>query len=418
MPAIALCYWGLPRSTRTVVKSHQTHIFDELIKHGIEFDVYTHTWNETKNRVWESILETPIYPNDIQLLNPIKYQIDDQNEFKRSLNMSDYYYVQDIENEWRLPLLENHLCALESMKRVTSLMLLSGIKYDYVIFIRPDANITTSLPIQEILDYMRTPNTIILPNFDHFEGYNDRFAFMRYENTTLYSHRIDGLKEYRKHNGRIVSEKYCKYVIDKCYDNVRFVDFKFELVYNNKLTLHDVINNNTDKNTVHSYIEVYEKLFEPIRLTASRIMEIGIYEGGSIDMWSKYFLNAEIHGADIDLRYNKYSFTDPRIKLHCENAYSNSFVSIFDCQSFDVIIDDGPHTLDSMIQFVQLYPKLLKQNGLMIIEDVQSADWIPEILKHLPIELQQSVIVFDRRHIKGRYDDIQIVIRNTCMIGI
>jgi spermidine synthase len=177
-------------------------------------------------------------------------------------------------------------------------------------------------------------------------------------------------------------------------------------------------NNNTDKNTLHSYVDVYEKLFKSIRLTATRVMEIGVFDGGSIDMWSKYFLHAEIHGVDIDLRRNKYSFTDPRIMLHSENAYSSSFVNTFEHGSFDVIIDDGPHTLESMIQFVQLYPKLLKQNGLLIIEDVQSADWIPEILKHLPIDLQQSVIVFDRRHIKGRYDDIQIVVRNSSMIGI
>lgn len=34
-------------------------------------------------------------------------------------------------------------------------------------------------------------------------------------------------------------------------------------------------NNYGDKGTAHSYIETYEKLFEPIRITASNVMEKG-----------------------------------------------------------------------------------------------------------------------------------------------
>lgn len=169
----------------------------------------------------------------------------------------------------------------------------------------------------------------------------------------------------------------------------------------------------TDKDTWHSYLGVYETLFESIRDSATRIMEIGVCEGGSIDMWSKYFTNAEIYGADIDLTRIHYKFTDPRIKLYNKNAYDQAFVDSLEEQSFDAIIDDGPHTLESMIQFVKLYPKLLKPDGLLIIEDVQSADWIPEILKNLPKHMIQSSVIFDRRHLKGRYDDIQIVCRNT-----
>jgi cephalosporin hydroxylase len=169
----------------------------------------------------------------------------------------------------------------------------------------------------------------------------------------------------------------------------------------------------TDKDTWHSYLGVYETLFEDIKDTATRIMEIGVSEGGSINMWSNYFTNAEIYGADIDLSRMHYTFTDPRIKLYNGNAYDQAFVDSLEQDSFDAIIDDGPHTLESMIQFVNLYPKLLKPNGLLIIEDVQSADWIPQILKNLPNHMIQSSVVFDRRHLKNRYDDIQIVCRNT-----
>jgi len=58
---------------------------------------------------------------------------------------------------------------------------------------------------------------------------NDRFAIMRFESVLWYSHRINRIREFRKHYGRIVSEKYVKYVVDGHY-LPQFVDFYFCLV--------------------------------------------------------------------------------------------------------------------------------------------------------------------------------------------
>ena len=130
-------------------------------------------------------------------------------------------------------------------------------------------------------------------------------------------------------------------------------------------------------------------------------------------MWHKYFQNAEIHASDITLHNVSVDLSDSRFKIYETNAYDESFVKTFDVEMFDVIIDDGAHTLDSMIRFSQLYPKLLKLDGLLVIEDIQSLDWIPEIVKHLPTHMIPHVQVFDMRHINGRYDNIMIVCRNS-----
>ena len=60
----------------------------------------------------------------------------------------------------------------------------------------------------------------------------------------------------------------------------------------------------TDKNTAHSYLELYEKLLNSKKETAKNILEIGIGDfkeknGGSIKMWYEYFINATIHSLDI-----------------------------------------------------------------------------------------------------------------------
>lgn len=169
-----------------------------------------------------------------------------------------------------------------------------------------------------------------------------------------------------------------------------------------------IINNSaTDKNTSHSYLDVYESLFAPIRQSCQRILEIGVQEGGSIALWTEYFPNADVYGFDINLDKVIVDLSNPRIHTKLCDAYDSKVVSTIDPMSFDVIIDDGPHTKASMITFAGMYPQLLKNGGICVIEDVQSMDWVTDIVNAFPKYMKVDVI--DRRHIKGRWDDIMIV---------
>ena len=47
----------------------------------------------------------------------------------------------------------------------------------------------------------------------------------------------------------------------------------------------------------------------------------------------------------------------------------------------------------------------------MIIEDLQSFDWVDELTKYVPFEYKDKVEVFDLRQMKGRYDDLLFVIK-------
>ena len=57
-----------------------------------------------------------------------------------------------------------------------------------------------------------------------------------------------------------------------------------------------VDNSRTDKNTVHSYLPLYQKLLLGKKETAKNVLEVGIYGGGSIKLWSDYFTNANVYG--------------------------------------------------------------------------------------------------------------------------
>ncbi len=183
-------------------------------------------------------------------------------------------------------------------------------------------------------------------------------------------------------------------------------------------SLLELINdNNTDKNTTHSYLDTYESLFSKRRSTTSNVLEIGIGDfeelnGGSVELWYNYFLNATIHAVDIlDItRVFPHIQNNPRIQLFTgSNGYDPDFFEktfLKNNIKFDIMIDDGPHTLESMKQFIDLYNQVLAPGGIMIIEDVQDISWIEHLTNATPNNLKEYIKVYDLRDNKGRYDDI------------
>lgn len=191
------------------------------------------------------------------------------------------------------------------------------------------------------------------------------------------------------------------------------------------MSLADIVDNSrTDKNTTHSYLKLYQNLLVAKKETARNVLEIGIGDGqgitngGSIKLWHDFFVNAKVYALDIqDINaiWNGLKNND-RIILHTSvDAYSKKFVQsefIGKDIKFDMMLDDGPHTLESMKSFITLYSPLLANDGLLIIEDIQDPKWINELYKAVPDNLKQFVSAYDLRKNKNRYDDIVLTIKN------
>ena len=171
-------------------------------------------------------------------------------------------------------------------------------------------------------------------------------------------------------------------------------------------------NERTDKNTVHSYLPLYQELLKGKKDTAKNVLEVGIYTGGSIKLWSDFFPNATTYGLDIIADYHIWDElkNKDRIKLYTSyDAYNDGdFNTNFLNKDtrFDFMLDDGPHTLESMKQFIKLYSQVMTDDGILIIEDVQSYDWIEVLKNEVPEHLKKYIKVYDLRQNKGRYDDI------------
>ena len=170
------------------------------------------------------------------------------------------------------------------------------------------------------------------------------------------------------------------------------------------------MNYRTDKFTGHQYLEVYNQLFTPRKESAKNILEIGIQNGGSMQLWNDYFLQAHIHGADIIPLPLDFILTD-RMTHHIGNAYTVDFIQDnFSKILFDIIIDDGPHSLESFIFFAKHYSSIIAPGGVMIIEDIPSIDWTIQIINTFPPDMKSKTRIVDNRYINNRWDDILVVL--------
>jgi len=149
----------------------------------------------------------------------------------------------------------------------------------------------------------------------------------------------------------------------------------------------------TDKQKeVHNYVQFYEKYFTPIKEEKLKILEIGIYRppvggkasvGASLKTWGDYFINSEIYGVDLD------SFTDvddSRIKTIMANQefrYKNNDINGLNDvvekfgPEFDIIVEDGGHTMLQQQLTLGFMFKFLKPNGLFVIEDLHTSYFAP-----------------------------------------
>jgi cephalosporin hydroxylase len=165
--------------------------------------------------------------------------------------------------------------------------------------------------------------------------------------------------------------------------------------------------NRTDKELRHSYCSlVYENLFAPYRDKTLNILEIGICHGGSLILWNDYFPNATIIGVDNDDQTAPPLKLYNRISTHFVDAYSDNFANTIN--DIDILIDDGPHSLDSQLQCIDLYLHKVRSGGLFIIEDIRSIDnanKLIEKVKHLNYELHDSTSE------TGNHDNNVLIVR-------
>jgi len=134
----------------------------------------------------------------------------------------------------------------------------------------------------------------------------------------------------------------------------------------------------TDKgSTVHNYTEVYQYFFQPMRNDARKVFEIGVASGSSLFMFRDYFPKAVIYGIDIE---DSHRLDSPRIKTFvADQANRKQLQQFVDAHGsdFDLILDDGGHTMEQQQVSFGYFFAHVKPGGYYVIEDVHTSLMVP-----------------------------------------
>lgn len=129
----------------------------------------------------------------------------------------------------------------------------------------------------------------------------------------------------------------------------------------------------TDKMDTHGFTEIYEHIFFPLRNSPIKVCEIGIWKGGSLQVWRDYFPKATVYGIDI---VDSSWLDSNRIKTFvADQSKRNELKSFIDKYGgdFDILLDDGGHTMEQQqVSFGFLF-KYVKAGGYYVIEDAHTS---------------------------------------------
>jgi len=122
----------------------------------------------------------------------------------------------------------------------------------------------------------------------------------------------------------------------------------------------------------------YSMIFAGLRNREINFCEIGIEDGGSIQMWEKYFTRANLFAFELDpnkIEKSKKLTTKTiflKTNVDSEQRLTQTFVDTG--VEFDIIIDDSSHHRPHQLNIIRTAPKFLKSGGILIIEDVHRKD--------------------------------------------
>lgn len=107
-----------------------------------------------------------------------------------------------------------------------------------------------------------------------------------------------------------------------------------------------------------------------------RLLEMGIWRGGSLDLWRQYFGDdATIFGIDIDEAVAGLGITAGQVRVGSQTDRRFLESVIEEMGGLDIIIDDGSHLSKDVVESLRILYPLLADGGTYIIEDLHTSYW-------------------------------------------
>ncbi|MBK8418332.1 glycosyltransferase [Candidatus Villigracilis saccharophilus] len=126
------------------------------------------------------------------------------------------------------------------------------------------------------------------------------------------------------------------------------------------------------------YLTEYDRLFTVYRNQPVQLLEIGVQNGGSLEIWDQYFPNAgKIIGCDINPSCAALQYRSSRIAVVTGDANSDEYQNeiLQYAPTFDIIIDDGSHDSSDIVRSFARYFPCLNETGMYVAEDLHCSYW-------------------------------------------
>jgi hypothetical protein len=145
---------------------------------------------------------------------------------------------------------------------------------------------------------------------------------------------------------------------------------------NNFLHRYFLNNNGKILHKWNHYFDIYEKHLRQYVGKPILMFEIGVFEGGSLDMWKEYFgPQSIIVGIDINPNCKKVESDGKFVEIGNQSdiIFLKSLIEKYGRP--DVVLDDGSHVMYDLITTFEFLYYQMKENGVYIVEDLHTCYW-------------------------------------------
>jgi hypothetical protein len=118
------------------------------------------------------------------------------------------------------------------------------------------------------------------------------------------------------------------------------------------------------------YFDAYDRHFARFRGEEVHILEIGIYSGGSLELWHDYFgPRCHVYGIDVEEACRRYENTQTTVFIgdQADRRFWRDFRSAVPV--LDIVVDDGGHEPEQQATSVEELLPHLRPGGVYVVED-------------------------------------------------
>jgi len=152
------------------------------------------------------------------------------------------------------------------------------------------------------------------------------------------------------------------------------------------------------------YFKIYDEIFLPYKDRKIIFVEIGVYNGGSLEIWKKFFnKESRIIGIDINPECKKLETQGYEIFIGDQTDktfWENFFKTV---GNVDIVLDDGGHRNEQQINTVINCIPNINNGGIIAVEDTHTS-----YMKDFTVPKKYSFINFSKKII----DDVNFTYPN------